>query len=288
MKYVVINKKQMARAFGLAANYYDKRAVFQKQVANILVEKLDYIKFQPQTILDLGAGTGFLRKPLLKRYKKSELLLMDISTGMLARARRNDSLLFSRSRYCCADMESLPLPADSMDMVISSLALQWTNDLDRVMREIYRVVKPGGLIMFATLGPDTLKELRASWAEVDENAHVNMFLDMHDIGDSMVRTGLSGPVMDVEHFTLTYETPMDVMRDLKSLGSSNHITDRQRNLQSRAGIRKVSAAYETYRQDGKIPATYEVVFGHAWCPENKQYHREGEGVGIPLTSLGRM
>ncbi len=283
-----VDKKQVARAFSRAAEVYDRQAGLQKQVAEQLVEKLEFIKHQPGLILDIGAGTGFLRKPLLKRYKKSRLILTDLSQGMLRQARRNDSLLFSRSSHCCADMEQLPMAADSVDMVISSLALQWSNDLDRVMAEIHRVLKPGGLLMFSTLGPDTLKELRQVWQSVDADAHVNVFLDMHDIGDCMVRTGLSGPVMDVDYYTLTYDKPMDVMRDLKTLGSSNHLIHRGKSLKGRGVIRRVAENYESFRRDGKIPSTYEVVFGHAWCPEKKQYSRDGDEVGIPIRNLGRM
>ncbi len=283
----LLNKKQVAASFSRAAKTYDRQAELQKQVAEELVDKLEFITYTPELILDVGAGTGFLRKSLQKRFKSARLILSDIAEGMLKQAKSNDRRFFSRSSYACGDMEALPFKSDSVDMLISSLAIQWCNDLDQVMNEFFRVLKPGGLLMFATLGPDSLRELRESWRSIDASEHVNTFLDMHDIGDCMVRTGFNGPVMDADIYTLTYESPLQVMKDLKALGSNNRLQSRRRDLVGKSTLQAVMANYETYRRDGVIPASYEVVFGHAWCPENKQYKSMDGDVRIPLSTIGR-
>ena len=122
--------------------------------------------------------------------------------------------------------------------------------------------------MFSTLGPDTLKELRASWLAVDQHQHVHSFIDMHDVGDAMVRARLADPVMDVEQFILTYDDGLTLMRELKQLGAHNAAADRPHQLTGKTHLKKVLDSYEQFRKDGKLPASYEVVYGHAWCPQN--------------------
>jgi len=160
----------------------------------------------------------------------------------------------------------LPLGRDTAELVFSSLMLQWCNDLDAAFTQIKNTLKKQGLFLFATLGPDTLKELRSSWAEVDDELHVNTFIDMHDVGDALLRAGFVEPVMDVEHISLTYEDCFSLMKDLKTLGASNADDDRSRGLTGKNKIKDLESAYEKYRSGGRLPATYEVVYGHAWVP----------------------
>ncbi len=143
--------------------------------------------------------------------------------------------------------------------------LQWCDDLDAVFAEVRRVLKPGGLLTFTTFGPDTLMELRRAWSSVDGYVHVNQFLDMHDIGDALVRAGLAEPVLDVERYTLTYPDAIVLMRDLKAIGAHNVTAGRPaRAHRPRSRLPRMCAAYEAYRRDGRLPATYEVVYGAAW------------------------
>ncbi len=168
--------------------------------------------------------------------------------------------------YICGDLEALPLQSGSVDLLWSSLALQWCNDLDATFSGMRRVLAPNGLLMFSTFGPDTLKELRQAFSQVDGYSHVSRFQDMHDIGDALMRAGFAEPVMDMEHFTLTYDTASGLMRDLKALGAHNATRGRRQGLAGKSAWKRMEAAYEKLRQDGRLPATYEVIYGHAWAP----------------------
>jgi malonyl-CoA O-methyltransferase len=171
-------------------------------------------------------------------------------------------------------------------MIFSNLSLQWCNDLGQVLSEFCRVLKPGGLLMFSTFGPDTLKELRESWSKVDQYSHVNAFMDMHDIGDALVRARFANPVMDVERYMLTYPDLDKLMRDLKNIGAHNVMAGRPHGLTGKGRLRRLIAAYEAYRKEGILPASYEIVYGHAWAPETTvQQKAQGGVVKIPLASL---
>jgi len=265
-----LDKQLIRQSFDLAAEHYDDVAVLQREVGQRIVERLELIKLSPQCILDVGAGTGFVSQALARFYKKSRVLSLDIAPRMLqvARAKNNwiDKLKGSQV-YICGDAESLPVRDNSVDLIFSNLTLQWCEDLDHTFKEFWRVLKPGGLLMFSTFGPDTLKELRYSWARADENYqnyHVNQFIDMHDIGDALMRAGLADPVMDVEHFTLTYPDVYKLMRELKALGAHNVASSRRHSLTGKSRLNRMISAYEEFRVDNLLPATYEVVYGHAW------------------------
>ncbi|UCH52208.1 MAG: methyltransferase domain-containing protein, partial [Pseudomonadota bacterium] len=200
----------------------------------------------------------------------AQVMALDIAFPMLRRARANASwwqrLLSEDASRLCADAEALPLATESVDMLVSNLTLQWCDPV-RAFAEFRRVLRPGGVLMFTTFGPDTLTELRAAWRAVDASLHVHPFLDMHDIGDALVRAGLAEPVMDVERVTLTYADPVDVMRDIKSIGAHNAVYGRARGLTGKQHFAGMRAAYRQWENaDGRVPATYEVVFGHAWAP----------------------
>ena len=167
----------------------------------------------------------------------------------------------------CADASRLPLAAGTIDLVWSNLTLQWINDASAAFAEFHRVLRVGGLVMFTTFGPDTLKELRAAFAGVDGATHVSRFIDMHDVGDMLVRAGFADPVMDMETITLTYADATTMMRELKAIGAHNATVGRPRGLTGRARWSRVLARLEAFRRDGRLPATYEVVYGHAWKPE---------------------
>jgi malonyl-CoA O-methyltransferase len=169
--------------------------------------------------------------------------------------------------------------------------LQWCNDPDRVLRECRRVLRPGGVLHFTTLGPDTLVELRRAWQAADPgHVHVSRFLDMHDVGDALVRAGFAEPVLDVERYTLTYPDARDLMRDLKTIGAHNATAGRARGLTGKGVLQRMLDAYESFRSGGLLPATYEVVFAQAWCPDGsfkaKGPLARGE-VRVPLSQLGR-
>ena len=269
-----LDKREIRRAFDHASGEYDDSAVLQSQVRNRLLERLSLIKIDPARCLDLGTGTGRGAAALAKRYRNTRVCAVDLTLGMLTQARKNKPR-FRKLDLVCGDAAMLPYKDACFDLVFCNLMLQWCNDLDGIFREMRRVISPEGFVTFTTFGPDTLHELRNAFSQADDHAHVNRFVDMHDIGDALVRAGLAEPVMDVEYFTLTYEDVIDLMRDLKAIGAHNAADGRPRGLMSRGRFATVTAAYERYRQDGKLPATYEVVYGHAWAPP--------PGAGIPLT-----
>lgn len=260
-----LHKHSLRTAFDRAAERYDEVAVLQREVGERIMQRLEYVRIEPATILDVGAGTGVFSQALSRRYGKSRVLALDLAPRMLAQARRRKGW-FSRQGFVCGDAESLPIADASIDLIFSNFTLQWCSELDRTFAEFRRVLRPGGLLMFSTLGPDTLKELRQSWRAVDDAPHVHDFLDMHDIGDALLRAGLSDPVMDVENFTLTYPDAMQLMRELKIIGAHNAAMHRKQGLTGKGELKKMLAAYETLRRDGMLPASYEVVYGHAWGP----------------------
>ncbi len=280
------DKRQVARHFSAAACGYDEHAVLQTRVAEELLSRLELVDIQPGRILDLGAGTGYAARRLRARYGRSRLLLLDIAHGMLQQARRAQPRWFSRQSLCCGDAEALPVTGGGMDLVFSNMTLQWCGDVDAVLRECRRVLSSRGLLCFSTLGPDTLGELRSSWAQVDDLDHVSPFMDMHDIGDALLRCGFREPVVDVERYTLTYPDVMALLRDLQGLGASNAVAGRRRSLTGKGALRRMIQAYEGYRHQGLIPASYEVVYAQAWCgPVAEGSRAAGGEVRIPVETL---
>jgi malonyl-CoA O-methyltransferase len=258
-----LDKAGVRAAFDRASATYEAAAVLQSRVADELLSRLEPFDFRPQVILDLGAGTGRAAAQLKRRYRRSSVIALDLASGMLHQAARHQSL-FRRFERVCADAARLPLASASVDIVFSNLMLQWCDPLDAAFAEVRRVLKPQGFFAFTTFGPDTLKELRSAWAEADTHNHVNRFLDMHDVGDALVRAGLQEPVLDIDRTQLTYTDGMAVMRDLKSIGARNATAGRPRALVGRSRLQRVLTAYESFRKDGRLPATYEVVYGAAW------------------------
>jgi len=259
-----IDKAGVRAAFDRASATYEAAAVLQSRVAEELLSRLEPFDFRPQVILDLGAGTGRAAAALKRRYRRSLVIALDLAPGMLHQAARHERL-FHRFERVCADAARLPLESASVDIVFSNLMLQWCDPLDHVFAEVRRALKPQGFFAFTTFGPDTLKELRSAWSEGDTtHNHVNRFLDMHDVGDALVRSGLQEPVLDIDRIQLTYTDGLALMRDLKSIGARNATAGRPRSLLGRGRLQRVLEAYEVFRKDGRLPATYEIVYGAAW------------------------
>ena len=269
-----LDKEKARRSFGRAAALYDDNAALQHEVGRRMLERLDYIRIEPKVILDIGCGTGVATEALMKRYPKAQVLALDFALPMLTRTRKRGRWL--RRPLCIGgDLDCLPLVDQSVDLVFANAALQWSAQPPQAFAEIARVLKPGGLMMFSSFGPDTLYELRAAWAEVDGGEHVHEFVDMHDYGDMLMAAGLADPVMDVERMTLTYTDVMQLMHEVKIIGAGNASRARARGLIGRAHIERVCRAYERFRQpDGRLPASYEVVHGHAWGASQRQVDGE--------------
>ena len=261
-----LEKRSVRSHFDRAARRYDSAARVPREIGARLLEHLDPVRIDPARVLDLGAGTGELTRSIGKRYRRSRVVALDISQAMLRVARAKTWRLLSRQQFVCGDAESLPLASESMDLVLSNATLQWCSNPDRVFSEILRLLKPGALFMFSTVGPDTLCELRQSFGQVDDSAHVHAFMDMHDLGDALVRAGFSDVVMDTARLTAEYGEVGELMRELKCSGASNALAGRCRGLTGRAKMERVARAYEVHRRNGVLPATFEAVFAHAWKP----------------------
>jgi malonyl-CoA O-methyltransferase len=285
-----IDKARVKTSFNRAADTYDAAAVLQKEVRERMFSRLELVKLAPNVIVDAGSGTGQGSQLLRQRYPQSHVVELDLALQMLRKSRDNNTSPWKKFRSrllgqpensaICGDIENLPLASESTGLLWSNLAIQWCNDLDLAFSEAHRVLQAEGLLMFSTFGPDTLKELREASAEDAEHVHVSRFLDMHDIGDALVRAGFSAPVLDVEHFVLTYDDVLGVMRDLKAIGAHNATAGRQRGLEGKGFLRGLAERYEQFRQAGKLPATFEVVYGHAWKPMAKNISSDDS---VPIT-----
>jgi malonyl-CoA O-methyltransferase len=280
-----LDPARVRRSFDRASAHYDRAAVLQAQIREQLLQRLELVRLRPQVVVDAGSGTGHASLALKRRYPQACVVALDLSTQMLRESKRRQRW-FRRFERVGGDAGRMPFADGSVDLIFSNLMLQWCN-LDAAFGEVRRVLKPHGLFTFTTFGPDTLVELRRAWSSVDGQVHVNQFLDMHDIGDALVRAGLAEPVLDVERYTLTYPDALALMRDLKAIGAHNVAAGRPAGLTGRGRLARMCAAYEAYRRDGRLPATYEAVFGQAWGrPASAARGREGETV-IPIGSIRR-
>lgn len=275
-----LNRRQIRAAFGRAANQYEGSAILQKTIATQLIERFQWLRIDPRTIIDVGTGTGYVLPQLRRRYRHAQVMGIDLAQPMLQKAKTYRGF-WRRSALIAADAEALPLKSKSVDCIYSNLALQWMDPL-RAFKEFLRVLQVDGVLMFTTFGPDTLKEIRHSWATVDGGPHVHSFLDMHDVGDALVQAGFADPVLDVERYTLTYSDVRQALRDLKMIGAQNADEGRLAGLTGKNRFREFERAYEQLRSAGRIPVTYEVVFGHAWCVERNRQNHE---TRIPISSI---
>jgi malonyl-CoA O-methyltransferase len=254
----------------------------RREIAARMHERLSLVKIVPQRVLDAGCGTGPDLGTLQKTYPAAQIIGLDASSAMLAEAKapapamRSLNQMLSRLMpakagvdLLCGDFGSLPFGPNSLDLVWSNLALHWHPQPDRVFAEWRRVLRVDGLLMFSNFGPDTFKELRTAFAELDESPHTLPFVDMHDFGDQLVEAGFSTPVMDAERITVTYATVEALLADVRAIGG-NPLATRRRGLVGRAAWKRMVDALEAGRgADGKIGLSFEVIYGHAFRPVPK-------------------
>lgn len=267
MRYNALDRNRLRRAFDRAAPKFDSVAALHREIADRMIERLSIIRLNARVILDAGSATGYATKLLRKRFAHSFVIELDHSEVMLRqRANRRRTYVpwsgLQRSSVC-ADFQRMPLAPSSVDLVWSNLALHWADEISAVFAEAHRVLRPGGLLMFSMFGPDTLKELKSTFR--DGGFRVNRFVDMHDVGDVLVKSGYADPVMDMENLTLTYTNVAALLHDLKAQGSSSTQELAHKGLVARNIYAKVVARYEAFRGGGgRVPATFEIVYGHAW------------------------
>ncbi|HZO21453.1 MAG TPA: malonyl-ACP O-methyltransferase BioC [Steroidobacteraceae bacterium] len=281
-----LDRAGIRTAFDRASARYEASAGLQARIGDELLGRLELFRFQPQTVLDLGSGPGRASEELKRRYRHALVVALDLAPGMLREAGRRQRL-FRRFERVCGDAMRLPLADASVDVVYSSLMLQWCEPIDVVFAEIRRILRPAGFFAFSTFGPDTLQELRAAWSSADGHNHINHFADMQQVGEALMRAGLSEPVLDVDRIELTYADTLTLMRDLKAIGAHNVTAGRPRGLTGRASLQRMQLAYEAFRRDGGLPATYEVIYGATWGASGQPTAAFGAEVHIAPSSIRR-
>ena len=286
-----LDRSAVARSFDAAAANYDDHAVLQREVEDRLLERVPYFELEPTRILDLGCGTGRGSAALRALFPKAQVVSLDQSQAMLqASLRRSGPRNLAdqpESAMVRADMHGLPFAPRRFDLVFSSLTVQWSAQEPDLFREILRVLRPGGLFLFSSLGPGTLQELRSAWASVDGAPHVNDYVDLQQLGDALVAAGFSDPVMDMETIVLEYREVLALMKDLKGIGATNAALARRQGLTSPKTLRAVIRAYEAFRQGERYPASYEVLYGATFGPPEGQPQRVpgGEIATFSVESL---
>ncbi|HXZ51499.1 MAG TPA: methyltransferase domain-containing protein [Burkholderiales bacterium] len=260
-----LERRAARRRYERAARTYEDAARLEAEVGARMLERLDYVRIEPRRVLDAGAGTAREARRLAERYPTAAIVALDFSVGMLRRARRAQGFLSRvfggrRPLVICADMTRLPVAAGAVGLVWSNMALHALDEPLDALREFQRVLAPEGLLMFSTLGPDTLKELRA----VAGARRVHRFMDMHDLGDRLVAAGFAAPVMDMELITVTYPSSAALLGELRATGQTSVRVDRLRGLAGRRFLAQLHEGLAAQMDESRLPVTFEVVYGHAW------------------------
>jgi len=258
-----LNRRDVRRRFDRAAAEFDTVDFVHATTREGLLNRLAPMVIEPRTILDLGSATGTATRALARNFRSARVVAVDLSRNMLERTRKKQRWL-SRVVTLQADATALPIADQSVDIVFANQLLPWVGDPARTFSEVSRVLAKDGLFLFATLGPDSLSEIRRAWASVDSAVHVNLFPDMHDIGDAAVRAGLRDPVLDVDRLTVTYEDSRSLFNELTAMGARNSLLQRNRSLSSASRFKAMTAALESTSDSGPLRLELEIVYGHCW------------------------
>lgn len=294
-----IDREAVGRAFGRASQSYDSAARVQAIARDELISRLSHFKLTPDVVLDLGAGTGLASTALRMHFPQANIISVDLALPMLRHARSKQvqhesawqrlrrvvGVKSPSSDWVAADAANLPLASGSVQFVFSNLMLQWCLPPDKVLAEVGRVLASDGLFLFSTFGPTTLQELRAAWAAVDDQPHVNDFIDIHDLGSAMARAGLAEPVLDLDRIIFDYAVTRDLLEELKDLGAGNSLRDRRRSL---TGKNRLAKMISIYRERYANRATWEVIYGSAFAARSEAYSDSwGNEVSIPIGAIKR-
>lgn len=281
-----VDRRQVQRNFAQAAAHYAEADFLSREIDRRMLARLDYVRVEPQQILDLGCGTGSSQIALQERYRQARWWGLDLSEAMLQAGQAERSRLawwlpFMRRRASTrlvADAARLPLADARFDLIWSNQMLHWCEHPLPVFREAQRILQVGGLLMFSALGPDTLRELRDAFAAAKSPAaaaHTMRFADMHDLGDMLLEAGFADPVVDMETLTLTYRDAKDLLRELRAAGGRCAMHGRHKGLFGRvagAQVHAALAALAARSPEGRLPMTIEVVYGHAWKTASSAAH----------------
>jgi len=268
----MINKSLKRIIFDRAAKTYDEFAVLQHQIIDNLVDRLEFVKIDPKLIMDLGSGTCRAGQLLQRKYKKTKIINLDFSENMLLQGQiKNKNFLQwvrrKKDMYICSDFEKLPFAKNIFDMVWSSSSIQWASDIDQLLKGVFNALKPGGLFILSSFGPETLVELNQISKKIFNKSTTSHFIDMHDLGDLLLNLGFQNPVLDREIFVMTYQHPSDLFKDLKRIGATSGNMDDFKGMKSRGYLEKIINEYSNYKKDNLYPASYEVIYAHAWKPD---------------------
>lgn len=266
---------RLKRSFGRAARAYVEVAVLQREVEARLLEQLAVLEDRkPARILDVGSGPGRASGAMKKRWPGADVIAMDLALPMLREVPRH-TRFWRPVRRICADATQLPLADASIDVVFSSLCLQWVADLPVALAEFRRVLRPGGLLLFSTFGPDTLLELREAYLAAGErHPPLSPFAAIQQVGDALVAAGFRAPVLERDAFTLTYPDVRALLLELRAIGATDAQPQRPRGLGGKARHAGMVRAYEGQRRDGVLPSTWEVITAMAWAPDAGVPRRE--------------
>jgi malonyl-CoA O-methyltransferase len=281
-------KQEIARIFNRVASSYDDAAVVEYEMGTRLIERLDLINLAPDTILDLGGGTGRFTQKLADRYQNAHVFYCDLSEGMAQQALSSFNTVPHSIPAFCGDAEYIPLKNNSVDFIFSNGVFQWCQDINRLFQEIARILKPGGLFLFSTFGPDTLLELQHSIDFIEHQTHHPLFIDMHILGDLMLQASLQDPVMDIDRLLHMYPTVSRLIDDLQLTGCSEYydaISVSQPDPLN-SNFLSISEKYEAFRQEGRLPATFEIIYGHAWGTETRNVPQDSDIYRIPVSTIG--
>jgi malonyl-CoA O-methyltransferase len=251
------------RRFDRAARSFDDADFIHAVTRDGLFARLTPVVIDAKVVVDLGCATGSATRALAERFRGAKIMAVDLSLPMLERCRAKRGW-FSKTSTLQADASALPFADQSVDVVFANLLLPWANDPGEVAREVSRVLRENGLFVFATLGPDSLLEIRNAWAAVDDRSHVNHFLDMHDVGDLMLRAGLRDPVLDVDRLSVSYDDADALFRDLTAVGARNSLQNRNPSLLGKRRFEAMRDRLENAAEGGGISLDLELVYGHCW------------------------
>lgn len=278
---------EISKTFNKHAQEYEYSAKAQFEIGQRLLERLQYLNMKPRYVLDLGSGPGSFSGELVKRYPDAHIIAVDRAQTMLIEARKKQGWRRKWS-LACADMMHLPFATGLFDLVFANQVIHWSPSLAMLFREINRIMNVNGCFMFTTLGPDTFKELKMSWIGVNTYAHVNEFIDMHDVGDTLMTEYFVDPVMDTEYLSLHYSSLSQLMSSLKAQGVRNINPQRHRGLTGRTAWNHFEHNYQQLRtEQGKYPLSYEVVYGHAWKGEQRKT-AQGTETMIPISQINKI
>jgi len=259
----MLNRKHVRRRFELAANSFDDADFVHAATREGLLARIEPLVVEAKTVVDLGSATGAANRRLEKRFRGARVVSVDLAHGMLKRARDKKPWL-SKAAFAQASVNALPLADQSVDVIFSNLLLPWVDDPALAFSEIARVLRKGGVFAFATLGPDSLLEIRRAWRQIDGDAHVNRFIDMHDLGDGLVNAGLRDPVLDVDRLSVSYTDSASLFADITTVGARNALQQRARGLTGKRRFDAMVAALDSSAVEGKITLDLELVYGHCW------------------------